>query len=57
LKRAITSEVRHTTVESAFISEGAKTLKKYCPRNLSQDDFCGMDTAHMAIALENHQWS
>jgi hypothetical protein len=27
------------------------------PRNLSQDDFCGMDTAHMAIALGNHQWS
>jgi hypothetical protein len=21
------------------------------PRNLSQDDFCGMDTAHMAVAL------
>jgi hypothetical protein len=27
------------------------------PRNLSQDDFCGMDTAHMAIALGNHHWS
>jgi hypothetical protein len=27
------------------------------PRNLSQDDFCGMDTAHMAIALENNHWS
>jgi hypothetical protein len=26
-------------------------------RNLSQDDFCGMDTAHMAIALGNNQWS
>jgi hypothetical protein len=26
------------------------------PRNLSQDDFCGMDTAHMAIALRNHHW-
>jgi hypothetical protein len=26
------------------------------PRNLSQDDFCGMDTAHMAIALGNHHW-
>jgi hypothetical protein len=24
------------------------------PRNLSQDDFCGMDTAHMAIALKNN---
>jgi hypothetical protein len=27
------------------------------PRNLSQDDFCGMDTAHMAIAHGNHHWS
>jgi hypothetical protein len=27
------------------------------PRNLSQDDFCRMDTAHMAIALENKLWS
>jgi hypothetical protein len=27
------------------------------PRNLSQDDFCGMDTSHMAISLGNHHWS
>jgi hypothetical protein len=27
------------------------------PRNLSQDDFCGMDTYHMAIALENNHCS
>jgi hypothetical protein len=27
------------------------------PRNLTQDDFCGMDTAHMAIALGNNHWS
>jgi hypothetical protein len=27
------------------------------PRNLSQYDFCGMDTVHMAIALVNHHWS
>jgi hypothetical protein len=27
------------------------------PRNLSQDDFCDMDTAHMEIALENNHWS
>jgi hypothetical protein len=26
------------------------------PRNLSQDDLCGMDTSHMAIALGNHHW-
>jgi hypothetical protein len=27
------------------------------PRNLLQDDFCGMDSSHMAIALGNHHWS
>jgi hypothetical protein len=27
------------------------------PRNLSQDDFCGMDTAHMAFALGNNHLS
>jgi hypothetical protein len=27
------------------------------PHNLSQDDFCGMDTAHMAISLRNNHWS
>jgi hypothetical protein len=27
------------------------------PRNLSQDDFCGMDTARMAITLGNRHWS
>jgi hypothetical protein len=27
------------------------------PHNMSQDDFCGMDTAHMAIALGNNHWS
>jgi hypothetical protein len=26
------------------------------PRNLSQNEFCGMDTAHMAITLRNHHW-
>jgi hypothetical protein len=26
------------------------------PRNLSQDDFCGMEAANMAIALGNHHW-
>jgi hypothetical protein len=25
--------------------------------NLSQDDFCGMDSSHMAIALGNNHWS
>jgi hypothetical protein len=27
------------------------------PRNLSQDAFYGMDTAHMSIALGNHHWT
>jgi hypothetical protein len=27
------------------------------PRNLSQNDLCGMDTAHMAIALGDNCWS
>jgi hypothetical protein len=27
------------------------------PHNLSQDDFCGMESAHMAIALGNNHWS
>jgi hypothetical protein len=30
--------------------------RRLSPRNLSQDDFCGMDTVHMAIALENNHW-
>jgi hypothetical protein len=31
--------------------------QRLSPRNLSQDDFCGMDTAHMSIALGNNHWS
>jgi hypothetical protein len=31
--------------------------RRLSPRNLSQDDFCGMDTAHMAISLGNNHWS
>jgi hypothetical protein len=31
--------------------------QRFSPRNLSQDDFCGMDLAHMAIALRNNHWS
>jgi hypothetical protein len=27
------------------------------PRNLSQDDFCGMDIAHMFIAIGTNHWS
>jgi hypothetical protein len=56
-KRTITSEGGHTNDESAFTSEGATALTHLAPRNLSQYDFCGMDTAHMTIALGNHHWS
>jgi hypothetical protein len=31
--------------------------RRLSPRNLSQDDFCGMHTAHMAIALGSNHWS
>jgi hypothetical protein len=31
--------------------------RRLSPRNLSQDDSCGMDTAHMAIALGHNHWS
>jgi hypothetical protein len=31
--------------------------RQLSPRNLFQDDFCGMDTAHMATALANNHWS
>jgi hypothetical protein len=31
--------------------------QQLAPHNLSQDDLCGMDTAHMAIALGNNHWS
>jgi hypothetical protein len=31
--------------------------QRLSPHNLSQNDFCGMDTAHMAISLGNNHWS
>jgi hypothetical protein len=31
--------------------------QRLSPRNLSQNDFYGMDTAHMAIALGDNHWS
>jgi hypothetical protein len=30
--------------------------KRLSPRNLSQSDFCGMDTAHMVISLGDNHW-
>jgi hypothetical protein len=32
-------------------------FQRLSPRNLSQDEFCEMDSAHMAIALGNNHWS
>jgi hypothetical protein len=34
-----------------------KRSQNLSPQNLSQDDFCGMDTTHMAIAVGNRHWS
>jgi hypothetical protein len=31
--------------------------QRLSPRNLSQDEFCGMDTTHMDIALGDNHWS
>jgi hypothetical protein len=31
--------------------------RRLSPRNFSKDDFCGMDTANMAIALGDNYWS
>jgi hypothetical protein len=31
--------------------------QRLSPRNLSQDDFCGIDSAHMAISLGHTNWS
>jgi hypothetical protein len=30
--------------------------RRLSPRNLSQDDFCGMDTSHNEISLGNNHW-
>jgi hypothetical protein len=54
---AITSEGGHTSDTTSFTSEGPTGSRRLSPRNLSQDDFCGMDTVHMAITLGNNHWS
>jgi hypothetical protein len=43
--------LRHS---SPMVPTGSQRLSQ---RNLSQDDFCGMDSAHMAIAIRNNHWS
>jgi hypothetical protein len=35
----------------------SRRSQNIAPRDLSQYNFCGMDTAHMAIALGNQHWS
>jgi hypothetical protein len=56
-QRAITSEGGHTKDAQPITSKGATRSQNLSPRNLSQGDFCGMDTDHMAIALGNNHWS
>jgi hypothetical protein len=50
------SVVTHWTLRQAppRVGTGSQRLS---PRNLSQDDFYGMDSAHMAISLGNNHWS
>jgi hypothetical protein len=52
LSRLVTPMTRHPSPPR--VPTRSRNLS---PRNLSQDDFCDMDTAHMAIALVNHHWS
>jgi hypothetical protein len=33
------------------------SYQRLSPRNLSQDDLCGMDSSHMAISLGHSHWS
>jgi hypothetical protein len=51
LRVVTTRTLRHSPPR---VPTGSRRLS---PRNLSQYDFCGMDTAHMAIALGNNHWS
>jgi hypothetical protein len=55
-QRDTTSEGGHINDELACTSEGAKALTKFFRRKFSQDNFCGMDTAHMAITLGTRHW-
>jgi hypothetical protein len=36
---------------------GPTGSQRLTPRNLSQDDFCGMDSVHMEISLGHNHWS
>jgi hypothetical protein len=52
LQRVVTPTTRNPSPPR--VTTGSRNLS---PRNLSQDDFCGMYTVHMAIALGNNHWS
>jgi hypothetical protein len=49
--RVVTPRTLHQS--PPWVPTGSQTLS---PRNMSQDDFCGMDAAHMVIALGNNHW-
>jgi hypothetical protein len=50
--RVVTPRTLHQSPQR--VPTGSQRL---APHNLSQDDFCGMDTAHMAISLGHNHWS
>jgi hypothetical protein len=50
-QRVVTPRTLHQS--TTRVPTGSQRLS---PRNLSQDDFCQMDSAHMAIALGNNHW-
>jgi hypothetical protein len=56
-QRAITSESGHTNNAQPPPPRVPTRSRNLSPRNLSQNDFYGMDTAHMAISLGNNHWS
>jgi hypothetical protein len=52
LPRVVTPITRHPSPPRVTTRS-----RKLSPRNLSHKDLCGMDTAHMSIALGNNHWS
>jgi hypothetical protein len=52
LQRVVTPRTIHQSPPR--VPTGSQRLT---PRTLSQDDFCGMDSAHMAISFGHNHWS
>jgi hypothetical protein len=50
--RVVTPRTRHPSPPR--VPTGSQ---RFSPRNLSQHNFCRMDSSHMAIALRNNHWS